>query len=428
MAVEVIIPSLGEVVEDVTILNWFKSEGDRVQKGEPLLEVESEKVTTEIPSPASGILGKILYPKGAKVGITKIVAIIVAEGETLPEEYRVTPPGLTARAIPPSAGAPLEAEKRMDRIRVAPLARKIAEKEGIDLSLVKPTGPHGTIMKKDVEAYLASIQQQKEEKKELEIPVNGKVTGAEMVPTALRPIPGQKVPLSTMRKTIARRMVKSAFNAPHLCLFSELGMDALWEMRETLKASYEAPPQFRISMNDFLMKAVALTLKGFPYLNARWGEEEIQLLEEVNIGLAVALDEGLIVPAIPQVDRLGLEEIARQRIDLMERAKQGKVQKFELERGTFTITSLANFGITHFTAIINPPQSAILSVGATQEKLVMQEGKVGSKRFAIVGLSIDHRVADGAYGAAFLDSLKKKVENPVIFLSASLNLEEIRPC
>lgn len=415
MAVEVIIPSLGEVVEDVTILNWLKSEGERVQKGEPLLEVESEKVTTEIPSPASGILGKILYPKGAKVGITKIVAIIVAEGEPLPEEYRVIPPGLTTRAIPPSPGAPLEAEKRMDRIRVAPLARKIAEKEGIDLSLLTPTGPHGTIMKKDVEAYLASIQQQEEEKKELEIPVTGKVTEAEMVPNAPRPIPGQRVPLSTMRKTIARRMVKSAFSVPHLCLFTELGMDALLEMRETLKASYEPPSQFRISMNDFLMKAVALTLREFPYLNARWGEEEIQLLEEINIGLAVALDEGLIVPAIPQVDRLGVEEIACQRIDLVEKAKQGKAQKFELERGTFTITSLANFGITHFTAIINPPQSAILSVGATQERLVMQEeGKVGSKRFAIVGLSMDHRVADGAYGAAFLDSLKKKVENPVV--------------
>jgi pyruvate dehydrogenase E2 component (dihydrolipoamide acetyltransferase) len=414
MAVEVIIPSLGEVVEDVTILNWLKLEGERVQKGEALLEVESEKVTTEIPSPASGILGKILFPKGAKVAITKTVAIIVAEGEKLPEEYREIPPGLTARAIAPAAGAPLGLEKGRDRIRVAPLARKIAEKEGIDLSLVKPTGPHGTIMKKDVEAYLASIQRQKEEKKELGIPATGEVTPPEIVPTVSRPMPGQKVPVSTMRKTIARRMVKSAFTAPHLCLFSELGMDALSEVRETIKASYEASSQFRISINDFLMKAVALTLREFPYLNARWGEEEIQLGEEINIGLAVALDEGLIVPAIPQVDRLGLEEIARQRIDLVERAKQGKLQKFELERGTFTITSLANFGITHFTAIINPPQSAILSVGATQERLVLREGKVASKGFAIVGLSIDHRVADGSYGAAFLDSLKKKVENPLI--------------
>jgi pyruvate dehydrogenase E2 component (dihydrolipoamide acetyltransferase) len=260
-------------------------------------------------------------------------------------------------------------------------------------------------MKKDVEAYLASIQKQKEE--------TGRVEGVP-VPTAARAIPGQKVPLTSMRKTIARRMVKSAFSAPHLCVFSEMGMDALLKIREILKSSYKEPLEFQISINDFLMKAVALTLKEFPYLNARWEEEEIQLLEEINIGLAVALEEGLIVPSIPQVDHIGLEEIARQRIELVERARQGKLQKIELERGTFTITSLATFGVSHFTAIINPPQSAILSVGATQEKLVMQEGKVCSKRVAIAGLSIDHRVADGAYGAAFLDSLKRRIENPTI--------------
>jgi pyruvate dehydrogenase E2 component (dihydrolipoamide acetyltransferase) len=401
MAVEVIVPSLGEVVEEVTILHWLKSEGDRVNKAEPLLEVESEKVTTEIGSPASGILGKILYPEGSKVGITQVVAVIVAEGEALPEAYRALPLGIAAQAV--RQGTPIS-EKRMDRLRAAPLARKIAEKEGIDLTLVQPTGPHGTIMKKDVEAYLASVQ-----KKE----GSGRAEGIP-VPTGAQAMPGQKVPLTSMRKTIARRMVKSAFSAPHLCVFSELGMDALLEIRENLRASHKGPLEFRISINDFLMKAVALTLKEFPYLNARWEEEEIQLLEEINIGLAVALEEGLIVPAIPGVDHLGLEEIARQRIELVERARQGKLQKIELERGTFTITSLATFGVSHFTAIINPPQSAILSVGATQEKLVMQEGKVCSKRVAIAGLSIDHRVADGAYGAAFLDSLKRKIENPTL--------------
>jgi pyruvate dehydrogenase E2 component (dihydrolipoamide acetyltransferase) len=412
MAVEVIVPSLGEVVEEVTVLNWFKSEGDRVNKGEPLLEVESEKVTTEIQSPASGILGKILYPQGSKVGITQVVAIIVAEGETLPQDHRELPSGIAARTVRQVTPT---SERKIDRLRVAPLARKIAEKEGIDLTWVQPTGPHGTIMKKDVEAYLTFIQKQKEETSRVGgVPVREKIVGKEMGPTAAQAIPGPKVALTSMRKTIARRMVKSAFSAPHLCLFSELEMDALLEIRETLKSSYKEPLEFRISINDFLMKAVALTLKEFPYLNARWEEEEIQLLEEINIGLAVALEEGLIVPAVPGVDQLGLEEIARQRIELVEKARQGKLQKIELERGTFTITSLANFGVSHFTAIINPPQSAILSMGATQEKLVMREGKVCSKRVAIAGLSIDHRVADGAYGAAFLDSLKRKIENSTI--------------
>jgi pyruvate dehydrogenase E2 component (dihydrolipoamide acetyltransferase) len=402
MAVEVIVPSLGEVVEEVTILRWFRSEGDRVNKEDPLLEIESEKVTTEIGAPASGILGRILYPQGSKVGITQVVAIIINEGEALPEAYRKPPSSIAAQAVRQVTSI---SEKTIERLRVAPLARKIAEKEGIDLALVPPTGPHGTIMKKDVEAYLASIQKQKEEM--------GRVEGGP-APTAAPAIRGQKVPLTSMRKTIARRMVKSAFSAPHLCVFSEMGMDALLEIREILKSSYKGPLEFQISINDFLMKAVALTLKEFPYLNARWEEEEIQLLEEINIGLAVALEEGLIVPSIPQVDHIGLEEIARQRIELVERARQGKLQKIELERGTFTITSLATFGVSHFTAIINPPQSAILSMGATQEKLVMQEGKVCLKRVAIAGLSIDHRVADGAYGAAFLGSLKRRIENPTI--------------
>jgi len=410
MAVEVIVPSLGEVVEEVIILNWFKAEGDRVAKDEPLLEVESEKVTTQIHSPASGILGRILYSKGAKVRITTVIAWIVAEGEAVPEVYAPPSPGLAAKAPGVAAEATVQEERKPGRLRVAPLARRIAEKEGIDLSLVKPTGPHGTIMKKDVEDYLASCQKQK---KVGAVGDEIKKVEPEGVPAAVRAIPGQKVSLTLMRKTIARRMVKSAFSAPHMCLFREIGMDALLDLREILQARYQDPSQFRISINDFLLKAVALTLKEFPYLNARWEEEEIQLLEEINIGLAVALEEGLIVPAIPNVDRLDLEEIARQRNDLVEGARRGRLQKVELARGTFTVTSLAGLGISHFTAIINPPQSAILTVGETQDKLVMVDEKVSVKRIAIFGICLDHRVADGAYGAGFLEALKKRIENPI---------------
>lgn len=402
MAVEVIVPALGEVVEEVVILNWLKSEGDRVQKGDPLLEVESEKVNTEIPSPASGILGKILYPKGSKVGITKVVAVIVAEGEAVPEKYQAAVSGPAEQKPRLAEGPAVPSERRMEKIQVAPVARNIARKEGIDLSLVTPTGPHGTIMKKDVEVYLGKLKQQKESKKS--------VPEAAAAPPA---IPGQTVSVSMMRLTIARRLAKSASTIPHIYLFSELWMDPSLEVRETLKAGHQGSDPFSISVNDFILKGVARTLREYPYLNARWEEEKIHLMEEVNIGLAVALEAGLTVPALLNVDRLSIPEIARQRIDLVERARQGKLQKSELERGTFTITSLANFGITQFTAIINPPQSAILSIGMIQEKLVLKEGKVDVRRVAMLGLSIDHRVADGAYGAAFLDAVKKKLENPI---------------
>jgi pyruvate dehydrogenase E2 component (dihydrolipoamide acetyltransferase) len=408
MAVEMIVPALGEVVEEVTILNWFKAEGDRVAKAEPLLEVESEKVTTEIPSPAEGILGRIFYSKGAKVRVTTVIAVIVSEGEPVPDRYGQPSAGAAA----PSPGQPAvpPPEGKAERVRVAPVARKMAEKEEVDLSLITPTGPHNTIMKKDVEDYLASRRKQKEAKP-AEEPV--RKAEAEMFPAALRPAAGQKVELTAMRKTIARRMAKSALSVPHMSLFREVGMDALLKFRESLQADYPDPSQFRISINDFLVRAVALTLKDFPFLNARWEEEEIHLLEEINIGVAVALEEGLIVPAIPRADRLGLEEIAGQRLELVERARQGKLQKVELERGTFTITSLASFGISYFTAIINPPQSAILSVGETQEKLILKDGEVAVQRYAVFGVSIDHRVTDGAYGANFLNALKKRIENPL---------------
>ncbi len=404
MPLEVIVPALGEVVEEVVILRWLKAEGEQVQKGDPLFEVESEKVTTEIPSPGSGILGKILFPKGSRVGVTKVVAILLAEGEAWPAGIRA--PAAPAAAPGAPSGEVALAETKAERIRVAPVAKKMAEKEGIDLSQVKPTGPHGTIMKKDVEDYLAMTRKQKEAPKP--------APAAPPAPARPAAALGQAVPLSMMRETIAKRMVKSASTVPHIYLFCEIDMDPLFEMREVLKRDHKESTPFPISINDFILKATAMTLREYPYLNAQYQEGAIRLVEEVNIGLAVALEEGLTVPALPAVDRLGLRQIAQMRMDLVERARQGKLQKAEIERGTFTITSLANFGITQFTAIINPPQSGILSIGMTQEKLVMKEGKIEVCRFALFGLSVDHRTADGAYGAAFLDALKKKLESPVI--------------
>lgn len=405
MPVEVIIPALGEVVEEVVILQWFKREGDPLLKGEALLEVESEKVNTVIDSPASGILGKILYPPGSKVPITKVAAIILQEGEKLPKVYEAAP-AVSIRPVSTGAVNELGREKPGDRVRVAPVARRMAEMEGIDLSLVKPTGPHGTIMKKDVEAYLAVRTQRPGEKKE--IPEERRIAPSESA------IKGRKIQITTLRKTIARRMSKAAFTAPHLVLFTEVRMDPLLTMREAARNVHKNPEEFKVSINDFLMKAVALTLRDYPYLNARWEDEEIFLAEDINIGLAVALEEGLVVPAIANVDRLGLEEIARQRLELVQKARQKQLQKTDLDRGTFTITSLANYGISHFSPILNPPQSAILSVGSTHEKVVLEEGRVCTQKFAVLGLAVDHRVADGAYGAGFLESLKRKLENPVI--------------
>lgn len=438
MATEVIIPALGVVVETVKILKWLRSEGDRVKEGEPLLEVESEKVTTEITSPASGILGCILYPEGAEVPVTKVAAVIVTEGEAVPESYRRQGEG------PPPPGAQMPApsvllgEKAQGPVKAVPAARKLAEKSGVDLSLVTPTGPHGTIMKKDVEAYLASpvsgrraqrvstLARREAERLQVSLEgiqgtgTRGRVMKADVLAAGGQAkatpekegIWGKVIPMKKMRQVIARRLSESAFTAPHIYLFTDVNMEKLLIVREIILEDFERRFNVRPSINDFLIKAVALTIREYPLLNGTLKGDEIHVHPEINVGLAVALDDGLIVPAIPRADELGLGTIAQMRVDLVDRAKKEELKIEEVQRGTFTVSSLANFDITFFTAILNPPQSGILTVGKTQDQLYLEDGHVKARKVANFGLSVDHRIVDGAVGAAFLQSLKMKLENP----------------
>ncbi len=223
---------------------------------------------------------------------------------------------------------------------------------------------------------------------------------------------GQAVPMSQMRKVIAKRMAQSAFTAPHIYFFTDVKMDKLSQLQEKILPDFEKQFKVRVSINDFFIKAVALTIKEFPLLNAMVKGEEIYIMPDINIGLAIAMEEGLIVPAIPQADQLGLGRLAQMRSDLIERARTGKLKIEEIERGTFTISSLAQFDITFFTAILNPPQSGILSIGKTCDHLALKDGQVILKKIARLGLSVDHRIIDGAVAAAFLQSLKNKLENP----------------
>ena len=441
MATEIIIPALGLITEQVKILTWFKSEGDRVEKGEPLLEIEADKVTTEICAPVSGILGRIFYPEGSEVPITKVAAIIVAEGEVVPEAYRQAE-GEFAPSVPQPSPAISSLEKKAQKERKAvPIARKLAEETGVDLSLVTPTGPHGTIMKKDVEAYLAARADEKRPQKvsniarkvaeEFQVPLEGvQGTGAAgriMKADVFRaaegkaaaskeeaPV-GQRIPMSKMRQVIARRLSESAFTAPHIYLFIDVNMDNTLHLRESLEEEFEKKFHARLSVNDLLIKAVALALQEFPALNATLKGNEIVTHPDINIGLAVALNEGLIVPAISQADKIGLGKIAQMRADLVERARQGKLTLSEIERGTFTVSSLATFDITFFTAIINPPQSGILTIGKIEDQLYLENKEVRSRKICRLGLSADHRIIDGAVAANFLQTLKKILENPMLY-------------
>jgi pyruvate dehydrogenase E2 component (dihydrolipoamide acetyltransferase) len=328
-------------------------------------------------------------------------------------------------------------------IKAVPAARWRARREGVDLSLVKGSGPDGTILLKDIQDFritktsletvirakkihASSLARKLAEKKGISLHsiqgsgthgriMMGDVIKAGEMHTALlkeKGIFGQTIPMSRMRKVIAKRMVQSAFTAPHIYFFTNVKMDELIQLRDNILTRFEKQFKVRISMNDFLIKAVALTIKEFPMLNAMVKGEEIYIMPEINIGLAVATEGGLIVPAILQADQLGLEKISQMRSDLVERARSGKLKLEEIERGTFTISSLAQFDITFFTAILNPPQSGILTVGKTSDQLFLEKGQVVAQKLANFGLSVDHRIVDGAIAAAFLQSLKNKLENP----------------
>lgn len=291
--------------------------------------------------------------------------------------------------IPPkgSGGSPV----------ATPLARRLAEALGVSLESLTPKQGFGRIMLADVVQKARDLMGEGKEE-------------------SRAPMLGKAIPMEPMRKAIARRMAQSARAAPHIHLFADVEMDRLEQLREELRPAVQERVGVALSINDLLIKATALTLLDFPMLNATLKEDEIVVAPEINVGLAVALPHGLVVPAIPRADQLGLGQIARMRCDLVERARAGRLKLEEMERGTFTISSLARYQLIFFTAVLNPPQSGLLTVGSTREELFLREGKVACRKVARVGLSADHRIVDGAMGAEFLQSLKARLERPASFL------------
>jgi pyruvate dehydrogenase E2 component (dihydrolipoamide acetyltransferase) len=416
--------------------------------------VEADKVTTEVESPASGVLRKILIPEGVEVPILTVVAVITGEKEDLPEKYLTMVTAKPERKEEPELRRIQEPSVFVTsgptEIKAPPAARKLAKDRGIDLRSIRGSGPGGTVLVKDVESFLATGAQtgarilatptaRKLAQREgialasLEgTGVSGRVMKADVVeakaggrlgevrPARISTKPpsvskyrlGQIIPMNSIRKVIAKRMAQSKFTAPHIYFFNDVDMEKLLTLREEILTEFEENEGIRISINDFLIKAVALTLREFPLVNSMVSGEEIRIFPEINVGLAVAMEEGLIVPAIPKTDQLDLAEIARFRADLVDRARQAKLTIEEMERGTFTISSLAQFDITFFTAILNPPQSGILTVGKVEEKPIVRNGQMVLRRIMRQGLSVDHRIIDGVVAAQFLQSLKKKLENP----------------
>ncbi|MFV0439064.1 MAG: dihydrolipoamide acetyltransferase family protein [Desulfopila sp.] len=454
MATEVVIPMLGVTVENGKIVEWLKQENDPVEKGESIFVVEADKVTTEVESPASGILAKILLAAGQEVPVLSLVAVITDPGEVIPDKYVQLQERGDGGVHVATADAVQEGEARRadspaaisapGQIKVVPAARKLAKDNGIDLQSVQPTGPEGTITYRDVQNYkkpdagkpaqrVSTLAGRKARAEDIALDgvqgsgVRGRIMVTDLERSEQRPGPksrndqtaadvdadfGKVIPMDGIRSAIARRLTGSAFTAPHVAFYTDVHMGALLAYRSTILSQFERKFAVRPSINDFLLKAVALTIREFPLFNATLVNNEIHVMPSINVGLAVALPNGLVVPSLTDVDQQGLAEMVIQRKNLVERALAGKLTMEEMERGTFTVSSLAQFEVTFFTSIINPPQSAILSVGKTREELALIEGEVRIRKVSTMGVAVDHRIIDGAMAANFIQTLKQKLEHP----------------
>jgi pyruvate dehydrogenase E2 component (dihydrolipoamide acetyltransferase) len=397
VATNVIMPSLGFDMTEGRLARWLKNEGDPVEKGQAIAEIETEKATVEIEAAAAGILARIIVHAGETVPVGTLIGVIAGPGE---EVMTVSAPSPSPPAPPPPAPVPEAGEGAAPseaRIKASPVARKMAEEAGLDLSRIKGTGPGGRVVERDVQAAIAV----------------GSAPAPPGVPAV--PAPGATVPLNRMRKTIARRMTESKATAPHFYITVEINMDDAMKMREQLNAL--APEAERISVSDLVVAAAARTLARFPAMNASYREDNLEMHPQVNIGIAVALEDGLIPPVLRDADKKPLKRIAVESRALTERARTNKLRSDDLGGGTFTVSNLGMFDVDEFIAIINPPEAAILAVGAVTRRPVAAAGVVKIASLMKTTLSVDHRVADGAQAGRFMQEFRKLLENPVILLA-----------
>jgi pyruvate dehydrogenase E2 component (dihydrolipoamide acetyltransferase) len=387
------------------ILKWLKSVGDPVEAGEILLEIETDKVNYGIESPAGGVVKAILANAGDEVPVGGIIAVVGRADEEIDlrlyeKREKKTPVSRAVQAEEDREGIPTPSQPKQVRVLVSPLARRMAQEKGIDLTLVTGSGYSGRIRQADVEKYLNEVKTAKREVS----PPRGPLEVAEIIP------------MTTMRRTIARRLSQSFHDAPHFNLATEVDMTEVKRFLDLNVQKADAQAEVKLSVNDIFIKAVAITLHDHPRLNSRLNGDQIEILRDINIGLAVALDDGLIVPAVEKADQKRLWQISRERKDLVERARQGRLSLEEIERGTFTVSNLGMYDIVFFTSILNPPQSGILSIGQTMDRPIVRNGAVVIRPIVEMSLAVDHRIVDGAVGAKFLHDLKNGLENPILLI------------
>ena len=409
MASEVIMPQMGFDMKEGTLVRWIKREGDEVASGEIIAEIETDKAVVEIEAFDSGVLRQTLIDEGTTVPVGEVIAVIAGADEEVAE--RPSPAAAPAKAptvaSPPVAAppAPPPAPAMRGEVKASPLAKREAQKLGIDIAAVPGTGPNGRVTKKDVTDFAAGGAQ-------------APAAPAAAPPSAVSapaagPKRGEVIALSKMRDAIARSMTYSKQHIPHVYLTAVIDMSDAARLRAQLNA---ALPDDKISFNDMALKACAMALVKHPLMNASYTEAGIHVKERVNVGMAIALETGLIAPALLDTDTLTLRDVAGATKALAGRARAGKLSADEYTGATFNVTNLGMYGVEEFTAIITPPQAAALAVGAVTPTPVVRDGEVQVADLMRVTLSLDHRVADGAQGAEFLAEVRRLLENPVTLL------------
>ena len=435
MPTTITMPALSPTMTEGTLARWLIKEGDSVSAGDIIAEIETDKATMEVEAVDEGSVGQLLVPEGTEgVPVNQPIALLLDEGEDAsslasfqaPVAAPTEPPAAAAPSPSPAAtvapdpapvtpaATPASAPSAApgERIFASPLARRMAEKAGLDLAVIQGTGPRGRIVKADIESVLSGAPVQAVQPPQAAAPAE---TAAPLVTTHALPVgESELIPHTSMRKVIARRLLESKQTVPHFYLTVDCEIDRLLAMRKELNDRDAA--DYKISVNDFVIRAVALALRKTPDANASWSEEGMIRYGSVDISVAVAIDAGLITPIIRNADHKGLAEISAEMKDLALRAREGKLMPEEYQGGTFSISNLGMFGVREFSAIINPPQSAILAVGAGEQRPVVKEGALSVATVMSCTLSCDHRVVDGALGAQLLGVFKSFIEEPMTML------------
>ena len=423
MAVNIEMPKLSDTMTEGTVVSWKKSEGDTVEMGDIIAEIETDKATMEMEAFDDGVMAKIFINEGGKAPVGELLAILAEEGESV--EDALAGAGSSAdAAAPANAPAPeaasaapaatLASSSDGERVKASPLAKKLADAKGVNIATVQGSGPGGRVLKEDVLSAAANPAPAAAPASAVATPAAAAPAVQAIIPTASDK--DKKIPLSSMRKIIADRLYTSKVTIPHFYLHVELDAAPLMDIRKQINAQAEATHGNKYTINDFIMKAVINASMAVPEVNASYAGDHIVQFADVGVSVAIAVEDGLVTPVVKAAQTKSLLQISQEVKDMAKRARDKKLRPDEFDGGTVTVSNLGAYGVESFDAIVNPPQAAIISIGGIFDKPVVKNGEIVPGKVMNLGLSCDHRVVDGAVGATFLAQIKKLIENPALML------------